>query len=584
MKCLKYEIFNICKKYCKVNELEISDSELSALVLYSMFQKGYLKDAYNFVRLYKNEYNENVLSYDNLKGISSAVNSSVSGCTIRFDRKDSYFSTEKQSKEDILLNKKEVEYLEKFIDIMDKNKSLDGFIKDVNELNNESVDNKYNYQLLNNIINMDLYGEELNLSNILDLFIEPVFTEKELLEFNLLFKTDFNLFIGYKENNRLSFSSNKLSKLTGNVNYQNILRELSNGEKKTKSELIEYCISEKFINSDIESIRKNKVIYDRSILKMIDNGNLENLSYYVNEDRFSKIKSYSKIILQSFLINEKDYDLLSKYKNEISIIEKNIYKKYPLLKESYNSLKSIPSDICISSPQNIKEILADTIFLDFNYKEEKNFSIINGLSSISYMEDFNKFRDSDYKMSLNNGLEVTAIFDIIKSKDLCKYSRGGSFENIDVLNIFNLSFLRRKDHNVEYIKNAFQEIINKTDKNTIIAFEFTDANPYNVYEVKLFNKLMKDILKENSGRLFCSKARSSEEFPHELKELKIYTASKLDSSKLSYAETLKIFNHLDSLKKEDVVSLFKEYKDNINEYDNKLKNLINKKPSNNLKV
>lgn len=584
MKCLKYEIFNICKKYCKVNELEISDSELSALVLYSMFQKGYLKDAYNFVRLYKNEYNENVLSYDNLKGIRSAVNSSVSGCTIRFDRKDSYFSTEKQSKEDILLNKKEVEYLEKFIDIMDKNKSLDGFIKDVNELNNESVDNKYNYQLLNNIIKMDLYGEELNLSNILDLFIEPVFTEKELLEFNLLFKTDFNLFIGYKENNRLSFSSNKLSKLTGNVNYQNILRELSNGEKKTKSELIEYCISEKFINSDIESIRKNKVIYDRSILKMIDNGNLENLSYYVNEDRFSKIKSYSKIILQSFLINEKDYDLLSKYKNEISIIEKNIYKKYPLLKESYNSLKSIPSDICISSPQNIKEILADTIFLDFNYKEEKNFSIINGLSSISYMEDFNKFRDSDYKMSLNNGLEVTAIFDIIKSKDLCKYSRGGSFENIDVLNIFNLSFLRRKDHNVEYIKNAFQEIINKTDKNTIIAFEFTDANPYNVYEVKLFNKLMKDILKENSGRLFCSKARSSEEFPHELKELKIYTASKLDSSKLSYAETLKIFNHLDSLKKEDVVSLFKEYKDNINEYDNKLKNLINKKPSNNLKV
>lgn len=66
MKNLKNDVFDICKRYCTKKELDIEASELAALTIYSIIQKGYFKGSYDFVRLYKNEFNELVLGYESI--------------------------------------------------------------------------------------------------------------------------------------------------------------------------------------------------------------------------------------------------------------------------------------------------------------------------------------------------------------------------------------------------------------------------------------------------------------------------------------------------------------------------------------
>lgn len=581
MKNLKSEVLNICKRYCKVNELDISESELASLSIYSMLQKGYFKDSYNFIRLYKNEYNEFVMGYKGLSNIQGVTNSTVSGAIIRIDKKDNEMSIATPDKEDLLLKEKEVLYLNSFIEIMEKNKSFNDFIKDLNKLNNRSLENKYIYKSLYNILDNDSYGEEISLKSILDFFVEPLLNEEELENFNSSCKTNLMNFIGSDEKNLSYIYGNVLEKLTGIKNYKDIRKLYISG--KSNEDLIKYCIDNNIIDKDIDYIRKNTFIYDKSILKVIDNNMIDNLEYYINDKRFESIKKYNKIKIEEFLINENESEIFFKYKKDIDIIEKNIYKKYPLLKESYISLTSVPSDIEKSSPKNTTEILNDTVFLDLNYNDETNFSIINGLTTISYMNKRSEYRESDYKLKLNNGLENTAIFDIVINNDLDRY-KSGAFNNLKVLNIFNLCFLNRKDINLKDIKNGIQNIVNSTDKNTIIAFEFTDANGYSKYNVKVFNNLMKDIINENKDRLFCSKGITTEIFPYELRNLKVHTAVQLDKEKISYNETVKIFNYFDTLKKEEIDSLSKLLETDQNEYHLKINLVINKNKSKKLKV
>lgn len=548
MKNLKEEIFKISRKYCEKNKIDIIDSELAALTLNFILKNGYFKNSFDYLRLSKNEYDEYCLFHLKLNNVNGLVNNTAKNEVLLMNKNDSDLSANIPEVEDFIYNKSEVDYLSKLRNILINSDNFKDLINKFINLNEENFENIFNFKKINEIFKLK---ESLNIIKIMNVFLNEIKEEQETELIKRLKIKDYK-FADNQYTNYV-YEQKKI------ISY--LFKDFIIAAKKSKEEAINYCLKKEIIPSNYNDLRKKDFLYNESILKIIDNcdfnNNIDILNHFL-DDKFNSLKSLMIMKIEEIMDNECEFKIYNKYKKEVDAISNVIYKKYPNLKENFNNVDFKIGEIESLNKNKVKELFKDSTFLEiYDNKMTKNkTAVINGLNSFEYYNSRNKFEEYEFYLKVSNEFEIISIFDIRMKKlgKLNDYKH--SFENIKEMKIFGIDYIYKKDLNMNIIKEAMTKVINLVDNNTVLTYEFADANSILESDKIILKNMFNEILKDNNKILTIDTHRDLEnEGLYNKKLIKYEALNYLENGLKKYEDLIPVFKKIENIKKEDLENI-----------------------------
>ena len=548
MKNLKEEIFKISRKYCEKNKIDIIDSELATLTLSFMLKNGYFENSFEYLRLSKNEYDEYCLFHLELNNVNGLVNNTAKNEVFLMNKNDNDLSSNTPEVEDFIYSKSEVDYLSKLRNILIISNDFKELITNFNNLNKENFENVFNFKKINEIFKLN---DSLNIIKIMNLFLNEVNEEEETEIVKRLKIKDYKI-----EVNQYNFYAFEQTKIGGTI-FKDFIKEA----KKSKEDAINYCLGREIIPSNYNDLRKKDFLYNESILKIIDNCDFSNNIDILNnflDDKFNSLKSLMIMKIEEIINNECELQIYNKYKKEIDAVSNVIYKKYPNLKENFHDVDFKVWDIENLNKSKVKELLKDSTFLEmYDHKRTKNkTAVINGLNSFEYYNSRNQFEEHEFYLKISNEFEIVSIFDI-RMKNLGKLNDyKNSFENIKEIKIFGIDYLFKKDFNMDIIKAAMTKVVNLVDNNTVLTYEFADANSIPESDKIILKNMFNEILKDNNKILKIDLHRDlGGEGIYNKKLIKYEALNYLENGLKKYEDLIPVFQKIENMKKEEFENL-----------------------------
>jgi len=445
MTSIKENIYKLAKNMAKKKEIDIEPEELAALATYNVLNLPYFEKTNNFLSLSYNVFEEITMGHISLNNVRGYTNSTIENFTVKFDMDEK--SPGKFDNFNAILKKADKQILMSFIDILNSNNTTHDIVAAI--MREEEKNNQYYNTLLNLFNANDKIGYNKGFLKQLDFFIpyDQADTDIEILN--------------HLQNKQKHYRSSSFS----NPVYDNILKySLKGCANDSVSELMER-LSQDDINTltgvrDITSENYNQfkdkypLKYEKSILKILEGSDtaLEKESKIYDLKELNNEKQIFIHYAKKTLSNPTFEDLLEKYKDEIEIIMDKVYKYYPQLDGSMDTLPYILNIENHEGGQDFDKLFhkhTDNDPLEIYQDDYRacNMLVVRGNSFFSH--EFNK--SPSIYVSAYNGLE-----DIVASEGFHRKSVRLEYSEVPLENIrISRIFLAAR----HYPENVLADII-----------------------------------------------------------------------------------------------------------------------------
>lgn len=593
MNNLKNDIYNLSTKILENKSYDISDIELSALALYTILNKGYCKDAYSYIVLTKNIYDEYSLGNRRLSNIYGVTNQNISEDLISFNNNDFLFNINTELVfNNIVLSEKEKEYLIKFTDILKENKdNLINLVEDIKKLNTDIESNHF-YELI-----LKYKSDSNSTLKIIEAVTESGLTPEEWLSF--LNK--------YKITNHKRFSerglifSNISEILPDNMCYKEkeliskIIKEKDPTEKYVNlimKETLDYMnINEKDLNKFIKSSKYKNSFLEKINISMNNNLELKEKLILILDEKVKFKTNIEKLIedLNKSINNETYEDLYLKYSKEIKLIENEVYKKYPDLLKNINEtdMKFNVLDVTNDKYNNYTDYYEkNSNVIDFHFDKDTErkklyTSLISGISMPGYFKSYHKSTENEIYFELRNSLEVIALLEIKKVKTLENRLTYDYMSNLNVIKMADFDILKREDLDINLLTSLIKEFLNKMKEEKLVVFsDILNTPKVNKSEKLKIQNILKEIEKDYKDIIFINGTPTDEDdiimkFRYQLLLL-------VNNKKISFEKALEINKEI-TLNNKEVKKINRERYIERDEVSSGLNSIINdlqkRKPS-----
>ena len=593
MNNLKNDIYNLSTKILENTSYDISDIELSALALYTILNKGYCKDAYSYIVLIKNIYDEYSLGNRRLSNIYGVTYQNISEDLISFNNNDFLFNINTELVfNNIVLSEKEKEYLIKFTDILKENKdNLINLVEDIKKLNTDIESNHF-YELI-----LKYKSDSNSTLKIIEAVTESGLTPEEWLSF--LNK--------YKITNHKRFSerglifSNISEILPDNMCYKEkeliskIIKEKDPTEKYVNlimKETLDYMnINEKDLNKFIKSSKYKNSFLEKINISMNNNLELKEKLILILDEKVKFKTNIEKLIedLNKSINNETYEDLYLKYSKEIKLIENEVYKKYPDLLKNINEtdMKFNVLDVTNDKYNNYTDYYEkNSNVIDFHFDKDTGrkklyTSLISGISMPGYFKSYHKSTENEIYFELRNSLEVIALLEIKKVKTLENRLTYDYMSNLNVIKMADFDILKREDLDINLLTSLIKEFLNKMKEEKLVVFsDILNTPKVNKSEKLKIQNILKEIEKDYKDIIFINGTPTDEDdiimkFRYQLLLL-------VNNKKISFEKALEINKEI-TLNNKEVKKINRERYIERDEVSSGLNSIINdlqkRKPS-----
>lgn len=478
---------------------DIFPSELASIALFKILKSSYFENQYDFIQLNKTDQGLIGISTGALNSIENLSNSEIHSMSVNFENNgENIIGINENAKSfSKILTRNQLDLFERFINILKESKDLFE-IKD--KVDEELIKNRRFIYELNKISD---YNSSISPNNILTILM--IVSNHEIDK-----EYEFDNKIEYKNismyNNKDSFNLGyELSKLIGN----NVKDLINFDSKDTYKMIIEKNIDDLlgkgFIQKDLEKkysnltnsedkiefikdIKKNKKIYETSILKAL----LESNNF---TDKLLKVlnKSYLSFQVEKYL-DDNEYkvekntieDLYQKYNKEIELIEAAVYKEFPTLKNnnknyeiefkivkndknnSYSSFgDSTSHEVSIEdTPLKDSNEIDKTEFIKAVHNSEK----VDLMSHFDYTFAIKNLRGLNHDWMNNNYSNPVSLIkndlEVLGYTESCidKRTESGMVQ----LTVSPVYVVSKEKNNMELIKDAFRPFFQYAKENNMI--------------------------------------------------------------------------------------------------------------------
>lgn len=524
MKNLKNDIYNLSKKLLKNKSYDISDIELSALTLYTILNKGYCKDAYSYIVLTKNIYDEYSLGNRRLSNIYGVTNQSIAADLISFNSNDNFLNINTGlSFNNVILNEKEKEYLINFTNILKENKdNLINLIKDINKLNTDIESNHFYELLLKN------KADSNSTLKIIEAITESVLTKEEWLSFLNKYKI-----VNYRRFNERGIKFSNISEiLPDNMSYKEkdlISRIITETEPTKKlvntvmeETLLYMNLNEKDVNEFIKSSRYKNSFLEKINIAMNNKLDLKEKLILILEEKFKLKINIEDLIedLNKNINNETYEDLYLKYSKEIKSIEIEVYKKYPDLLKNINEtdMKFNVLDIANDKYNNYTDYYQkNSNVIDFHYNKDNDHkklytSVISGISMPGYFNSWQPSTENEIYFELRNSLEVIALLEIKKEDAMENRLTYDYMSNLNIFKMADFDILKREDLDINVLSSLIKEFLNKMKEDEMVVYsDILNTTKIAKAEKTKIKKILKEVEKDYKDIIFINSNPSIED-------------------------------------------------------------------------
>lgn len=505
MNNLKNDIYNLSKELLENKSYDISDIELSALTLYTILNKGYCKDAYSYMVLTKNIYDEYSLGNRRLSNIYGVTNQSVSADLISFNSNDNFLNMNTVlAFNNVILNEKEKEYLIKFTNILKENKdNLINLVKDIQKLNTDIESNHFYELLLKN------KADSNSTLKIIEAISESGLTKEEWLSFLNKYKI-----VNHRRFNERGIKFSNISEiLPDNMCYKEkdlISRIITKTEPTGKlfnsimeETLLYMNLNEKNVNEFIKSPRYKNSFLEKINIAMNNKLDLKDKLILILNEKFKLKINIEELIedLNKSINNETYEELYLKYSNEIKSIENAVYKKYPDLLKNINEtdMKFNVLDITNDKYNNYTDYYQkNSNIIDFHYNKDndrKNIytSVISGISMPGYFNSWQPSTENEIYFEVSNSLEVIALLEIKKLESMENRLTYDYMSNLNIFKMADFDILKREDLDINVLSSLIKEFLNTMKEDEMVVY----SNILNTPKIAKAEKTkIQNILKE----------------------------------------------------------------------------------------
>lgn len=463
MSNIKNIIYKAAKKMASTQELDINAEELASLALYKIMNMPYFEGANDFLTLHYNVFEELAIGNLSLNNLKGYTNGNIESFVIIMDKKDNIDSKIDQGNQ--ILKKKDLDVLEKFMDIINNSKTIKEIVDKITLIENEdplflnkamtiTKTSSYNGNKLIRAINhLTTYkAEGTNQEYLLE-------NQSKVQHYrHTRFSNDLK---------EIVFDSYSLKKIS-DKSIEDIIEEIEDQDVKTLTGIID-CKKEDLKLFPITHPNE----YEKSLYKIFkENPNQEircSLAfdlYYLKESVQELNRNVKKIF-----INKSAEDKVAQYEEYLQPILQIVAKKYP---QVMKKVDETPYDIktFIYQTEDEKE--------NFIYKEDPLEIYQDEYTSMSYTSirgnSFYKqfYRDSNgIYISANNGLE-----DIVGGHGAFRsdFSPSGHRINIDNIRISRV-YEAGRDTSLEIKQNVIEAFVKMAaEKNVPFVYDILERS------------------------------------------------------------------------------------------------------------
>lgn len=428
MPSIKDSIYTMSKKISTMKDLDITPEELSALTLYKLMNLPYFEGVNQFLNLSYNIFDEIVLGHRVLNNVECYTNQTIDELVIRInenERNDIIFNLK-----NTILTETNKQILIDFVEMLKTTETTQDIIDFVKK---KEIDEPFYFSnFLNNFKNLDR-DREKELLNCIDYFI-PYEQEGTEAEKNFEMITKQNQYRGSPYSNHvfdLVFNSYHLKEAIKKNGFKNLIKSISQSDLDTLTGVAGLKVGEL---SKFET--KYPSAYNKSMYKIFkDNKDNENTKMALQQcfDLLLLPKMKMKFIndVKELVINPPIESFMNKYDKEISLILKNVFKKYPQLTkpvdQSSYKIKVTENNTKEEYYKQIRETLRKYP-LEIYQSKHTHVSYLGVRGFNHYYKQFNP--DKGIYVTADNGLEEVAAVEGARRNSLRT-----DFEDVKLRNI-----------------------------------------------------------------------------------------------------------------------------------------------------
>lgn len=472
---IKNIIYKAAKKIASTKDLDINAEELASLALYKVMNMPYFEGANNFLTLHYNVFEELSLGNLNLNNLKGYTNGNIESFVVIMDKKDNIDSKIDQGNQ--ILKKKDLDILEKFMDVINNSKTIKEIVDKIILIENEdplflnkamtiTKTSSYNGNKLIRAIN----------------HLTPYKAEGDDQEYLLESQSKVQHYRHTRFSNDLKeivFDSYSLKKIS-DKSMEDIIEEIEDQDVKILTGIID-CKKEDL--KLFPTTHPNE--YENSLYKIFKENPNQEMRCTLSFDLYYFKESVQELNrnVKKLFINKSAEEKVDQYDEYLQQILQVVAKKYPQIMKTVDET---PYDIktFIYHTEDEKE--------SFIYKEDPLEIYQDEYTSMSYItirgNSFYKqfYRDSNgIYISANNELE-----DIVGGHGAFRsdFSTSGYKINIDNIRISRV-YDSGRDTSLEIKQNVIEAFVKMaSEKNVPFVYDIIERNQ------KINSKFNKDMI------------------------------------------------------------------------------------------